>query len=215
MDHGELSRSSGKLLLVSDGGVKNDEGSFGWVIGTDRRILVRGKGRAFGSPMTRFRAEAFARWDALRWLHGWFVSMPGPIELLVLSYTDSKSLLDTEKTLSASWFSWSPTASFRGDYDILSMLRDEVRWFGLRLTSEFVKGHQDNNKAVSDLPRSAQLNVAADTLATAGFNLPKPPENWALPGTQYFLFEDESKRWLTSTEKTVLKTRWAELDYAE
>ena len=73
IDHEELSRVSRKLLLVSDGGVRSDVGSFGWVIGTDRQILVRGKGRAFGSPMTSFRAETFACWDALRWLHGWFL----------------------------------------------------------------------------------------------------------------------------------------------
>ena len=215
LDHEELSRSSGKLLLVSDGGVRDKEGSFGWVIGTESRILVRGKGRVFGSPITSFRAEAFARWDALRWLHGWVISMPSQVDLFVLAYTDSKSLLDTEATICASWFVWTPTSSFRGDYDILSMLREEVRWFGLRMKSEFVKGHQDDNKSVADLPRPAQLNVAADALATDAFTLPTPPENWALPGTRYFLVAQETKQCLTSTEKTVLKTRGAELDYAE
>ena len=58
--------------------------------------------------------------------------MTGPTERLVSSYADTKLLLDTEKTICASRFSWSPTASFRrGDYDILSMLRDEVHWYGL------------------------------------------------------------------------------------
>ena len=37
-----------------------------------------------------------------------------------------------------------------------------------QLTSEFIKGHQDNNNtAVSDLLRPAQLNVTTDALATA------------------------------------------------
>lgn len=87
----------------------------------------------------------------------------------------------------ASWFSWSPMASFQGDYDVLSMLQDEVRWYVLRLTSESIKGHQDNNKATAELPQPAQLNVAADLLAADGLNLPTPPENWVLPGTGFLL----------------------------
>jgi hypothetical protein len=54
------------LYIVSDGGNKDDYGSFGWVIGTKEEILVRGRGVARGYPMQSFRAEGYGRLSVFR-----------------------------------------------------------------------------------------------------------------------------------------------------
>ena len=207
------------LYLVSDGGVKDGKGSYGWVVATEREILVRARGRATGYPMTSFRAEAFGRWDALRWLRRHLSEGALPwssLPLRVQSYTDSESLLKLEQKMGQPWFRWTPTWCLKGDYDILHLLTDELQEYGShRLTSTHVKGHQDRQRPLSDLTWPERLNCVADELATQALTDRGRTGHWALPGTRFFLVDTESRRVMTSTEATLLKTRKASLDYTE
>ena len=83
--------------------------------------------RATGYPMTSFRAEAFGRWDALRWLRRHLSEGALPwnsLRLKVQSYTDSESLIKLEQKMVQPWFRWTPTLCLKGDYDILHLLTD-------------------------------------------------------------------------------------------
>ena len=153
---------------MSDGRVKDGKGSYGWVIASDSEILVKACGRATGYPMTSFHAEAFARWDALRWLRRHLPHGTVPLRTLrVKSYTDSESLLKLEKKLGQPWFQWTPTWCLKGDYDILHQLTDELREYGSpRLLSAHVKGHQDRQRPLSKLTWPERLNCQAEALAT-------------------------------------------------
>jgi hypothetical protein len=54
-----LLQKDATLLVVSDGGVINDDGSFGWVLGTDQEVLWECKGIARGYSMHSYRAEGY------------------------------------------------------------------------------------------------------------------------------------------------------------
>lgn len=56
-----LSIQDRTLYIVSDGGCKDDRGSFGWVIASETEVLWKGWGTARGHPMSSYRAEAYGR----------------------------------------------------------------------------------------------------------------------------------------------------------
>jgi hypothetical protein len=48
-----------RLMVVSNGGVKDGKGAFRWVAGTSNRAIVaKGEGMVWGNPMTSYRAKA-------------------------------------------------------------------------------------------------------------------------------------------------------------
>eukprot|EP00957_Ditylum_brightwellii_P124271 9472883-Ditylum_brightwellii.AAC.1 len=59
------------------------------------------------------------------------------------------------------------------DYDIAKEIHT-VQKSGLDIQASWVKAHQDNNKAIDQLPLEAQLNVRADANVTS-FCLHTPP----------------------------------------
>ena len=54
-----------KLTLASDGGIRNAEGAYSWVLDADGVIIAANRGMARGHPMQSFRAEAYGTLAAL------------------------------------------------------------------------------------------------------------------------------------------------------
>ena len=165
--------------------------------------------------MTSFHAEAFARWDALRWLRRHLPNGTVPWRTLrVKSYTDSESLLKLEKKLGQPWFQWTPTWCLKGDYDILQQLTDELREYGSpRLLSAHVKGHQDRQRPLSKLTWPERLNCQAEALATQALAEGNPSWRLCTIGHRFFLADTERRQLMTSTKTSLLRTRKALLDY--
>jgi hypothetical protein len=56
------------ILVASDGGHKDDYGSFGWVIGTEHEVIWDCEGTTRGYPMQSYRAEGYGRMSLLLFL---------------------------------------------------------------------------------------------------------------------------------------------------
>ena len=56
-----------KIWIVSDGGLKQTDGSYGWVIASDTDILYEGKGRVSSNPskIDSLRVESMGMFHAL------------------------------------------------------------------------------------------------------------------------------------------------------
>jgi len=48
------------------------------------------------------------------------------------------------------------------DYDLSNEIHQTIRWIPIPVILRHVKGHQDNNTDIEDLPHEAQLNIACD-----------------------------------------------------
>ena len=53
----EITRRTGRLFLVTDGGAAGVYGSYGWVVATHDKVLWHGRGLAKGFPMDSHRTE--------------------------------------------------------------------------------------------------------------------------------------------------------------
>jgi hypothetical protein len=58
----------------------------------------------------------------------------------------------------------------KSDDDVVRAIEDLESCISMAITYHWVEGHQDNTKAVGELPWPAQLNVRADELATEAIN---------------------------------------------
>ena len=72
-----------------------------------------------------------------------------------------------------------------------------------------VKGHQDLHKLYRDLPRTAQLNVQADDLATIAYSgISTPPSTIAFPSCPIYLLNE--KQIQSSNEIWTLRWKWSD-----
>lgn len=165
---------------VSDGSVRyNTQGSFGWVLSAqDGERVATGKGPARGPRPTPFRAEGYALLSVLLFLNRVkaFTSMHDSwIEVIA---TDSKSLLQTLRGNKKTPNPHRPgepiqtdcaTVTFdvlRPDWDVLIEIQYAMSQLP-EVTLQFIRGHQDKNRAFASLPLLAQLNVEADDMASS------------------------------------------------
>ena len=122
------------------------------------------------------RAEAygFLSWvQFLNLLHKYH-TIQWPEYLQLYQYTDSESLLIRINKLQMQEIP-PPNMTLLEDWDIVSMIVDILN----QLPSyelHHVKGHQDDNEQVTELPLPAQLNVEADHLAGSMHRLQHPPD---------------------------------------
>jgi hypothetical protein len=65
-----LQQKNVNILVASDGGHKDDYGSFGWLIGTKDAALWDCEGVARGYPMQSYRAEGYGRMSFLLFKEG-------------------------------------------------------------------------------------------------------------------------------------------------
>jgi hypothetical protein len=106
-----LQQTNVNIVVASDGGHKDDYGSFGWVIGTKDEVIWDYEGVARGYPMQSYRAEGYGRMSVLLFLTHYirFYNIKPADGLRVTSY-DNSSLLKAEKEFytrdvdSSSWY---------------------------------------------------------------------------------------------------------------
>jgi hypothetical protein len=159
------------ILVASDGGKKDDYGSFGWVIGTKHEIMWDCEGTARGYPMQSYRAEGYGRMSLLLFLKHYIrcYNIKPADELRVTSYCDNSSLLKAEEAFhtrdvdSSSWY-------LKTDHDVIMTLSEVQEGLPFQLISQHVKSHQDEKRDFDDLTRPEQLNVLTDHRATAALD---------------------------------------------
>lgn len=165
-----------RILAVSDGGVKEGRGYYGFTVRQNSTILAEGKGPAWGSAtkMDSLRAETFGMLAlslALRKLKAGGTIQSQPIAI----YTDSKSCIDRLDSLNRPGPPYMNNAT-RPHADVLLQLHHSLGLFD-HLPPQHVSGHADRHKDLCDLTEEEQMNVRADTLATqAGETMQKPLE---------------------------------------
>ena len=165
-----ISKEKIQILFVSDGGSKEHYGSFGWLIGTATEILARGRGTARGFPMQSFRAEAYGRLAVFRFILRFieFYGLCKSNKCRIRTYCDNSGMLvKEEQRIQREWDE--VTFWKEGDSDVIDLLA-KTREDLPRISTEHIKGHQDDDMEYDELPRPAQLNVLADELATLALN---------------------------------------------
>ncbi len=165
-----------QLYLVSDGGAKDDLGSFGWELAIGRHILWTCMGPTFGLEPGSFRAESYGMLSAMLFLDHYlrFFQVDTHETIEHLFYCDNQGLLKRIGfALDRSWDN--PNHCLASEYDLESGIVDILRQLPVKFSLLHVKGHQDGDIAVEDLPWEAQMNCHADALATDFL------DNWANP----------------------------------
>jgi hypothetical protein len=165
-----------QLYLVSDGGAKDDLGSFGWELAIGRTVLWTCKGPTFGLDPRSFRAESYGLISVLvfldHYLQFFHVIVSATVEHLF--YCDNKGLINRiDSSMNYSWTN--PNHCLASESDLESGILEILRRLPFKLSLNHVKGHQDEATAVEDLPWEAQMNCHADEYATDYL------DNWSEP----------------------------------
>jgi hypothetical protein len=162
--------SSGTLIkftLASDGGARDDLGSFGWEIVIGDETLWQRKGPTFGARPGSFRAESYGFISALLFLQACSHYFDTVIDSNLTHdfYCDSESLFKRiRRALTRSWVN--PSHCLASDFDLESGILKLINTLSISFQYLHVKSHQDDDTEIHLLPWAAQMNVQADSLAT-------------------------------------------------
>jgi hypothetical protein len=155
------------IYIVSDGSVKSDNGSFGWVMASSMELLCTNHGQLPPHSMNSFRAECGG---ILSWLvflrhymhHFGIHRSPCTIR----PYCDNQSTL---ANTSSAPLSWKQARALRPHYDISNEIRSQFKQVliscPLLQPSHHVKSHQDTS---ANQTYQEKLNIYADALANEG-----------------------------------------------
>ena len=207
----EISISEKPLLLVSDGGLRDTQGSYGVVIGTNEEELIHNQGIARGAIelASSFRSESYGMLSGCHTLvailNHYNIMIPKDKRLQL--YTDSESLV---KRLHKHLNKPLPLKSCGGaDIDVECQIHaclQELVEKGFQISIHHVKGHQDDHILFEKLERQAQLNVVADKLATDAFDPRDLGEYLQFPASKLMLYINN--RPITSKYKESLKSAY-------
>jgi len=184
----------GGCWAAADGSVRNNTGTFGWVVGLKNgTILLRGKGRVFGTPINSYRAEGFGLLSMLVYIRRLFhfQTNSNPPQLRMLS--DNQALVHELQKIRSRTRPAFPNDSLRPSWDVLQAIL--TVWSDFPESSlEHVRGHQDRDQERHELDIPAQLNCEADDLASAAYQLESCPESSypMLGGTRCRLIVNQS-----------------------
>ena len=165
-----------QLYLVSDGGAKDDLGSYGWELAIGREILWTCMGPTFGLEPGSYRAESYGMLSLMLFLDHYFRFFHVQVSENVdhLFYCDNQGLIKRiEFAMHRSWDN--PNHCLSSEYDLESGIVDILHRLPVTFSFNHVKGHQDEDTPVEDLPWEAQMNCHADTYATDYL------DNWSEP----------------------------------
>jgi hypothetical protein len=167
------------LLFCSDGGAKENKGSFGWVITNSSKLLWECSGIATGWFANSFRSEGIGQLALLVFLDAYITyyqleDLAGPEEQKgsepwLRIATDNKGLISRITTGLASKSVFA-SEGLRPEYDVVNKILEITRRLALPLTWAHVKGHQDEKRKWYELTPMESLNVRADSHATSGLN---------------------------------------------
>jgi ribonuclease HI len=150
-----------------DGSVLESQGTFGWVLATSNppRTLLSCSGPAYGHGMDSFRAEAYGILSLVTMLHLLSTQANQPLPPISI-WCDNQAVVNTVNKITHRKRPTFPSDTVRPSWDILQAVCTQFRQHP-NLTIQHVKGHQDLQGDVRDLPLPAKLNIEADKLATS------------------------------------------------
>jgi hypothetical protein len=182
---GQYLLSGKRLLFCSDGGAKSHDGSFGWIIATDKEFLWECHGTAPGWFTNSFRSEGMGQLALLVFLDAYLEyhqlqditipTFPSGSDPWLRIATDNQGLISRIKSGLATKTVFAG-AALSPEYDVVNEILDTVKRLTLTVVWEHVKGHQDDTKKWYELTRMETLNVRADQLATYGLEQIVSPE---------------------------------------
>jgi hypothetical protein len=211
--------TSDKTYMVSDGGMANGYGSYGWIIANEDEI-TKGSGEAEGAKelMQSFRAEGYGMLAALRYiLHAFKYTDNWPEKATTIHmYCDNLPLIQRigwhEKRIVTT-----PKDVFRSDYDLEVAIKetiDTLRERKIHIKEKHVRGHQDKHAEYDNLSRAEQLNVHADTEATTALQEHSKIEDYnQMPTIISMLYHQNLP--ITSKETETLRQLYGQIKYSE
>jgi ribonuclease HI len=156
------------VTIASDGGLKGNQGTFGWLITQQLKVLLHGSGPVDSHPdtSTSTRSELWGYASAL-------------LSLTLLSRCGGckpkcrlRWVVDSTAAISRvrKFLKWGHLKRGRQppDIDVLSLISKYYKELGKRVRIRWVKAHQDSTEGtdITKLSIPAQLNIKADHLAT-------------------------------------------------
>ena len=153
---------NGDIVSCSDGSVRNEKGSFGYIISsTQGQRLLKGRGPTPGAYPNSFRSEAYAVLATMKWYQLATSQGISPADMIVTHYLDNQSVIKSLERME--WFSWTvPNQRLQPEQDVLDEIQTIVRSLPIHIEFKWVKGHQDSVVSYHQLPLPAQLNCDAD-----------------------------------------------------
>ena len=157
----------GRIYAVSDGGMAEGYGSFGWTIACEHELMT-GRGEAEGPRVLiqSFRAEGYGMLAALRFIYRMCEhedTWPNTTTTVDL-YCDNLALIKR-----IGWHGKRITTTPKDvsalDYDIeaeIAATIDTLARKNITINEHWVKGHQDSHKEYHNLTREAQLNIESN-----------------------------------------------------
>ncbi len=156
-----------KPMAACDGSVLESQGTFGWVLATSNppRTLLSCSGPAYGYGMDSFRAEAYGILSLLTLLHLLSTQSNQPLPPISI-WCDNQAVVNTINKITHRKRPSFPNDTIRPSWDIIQAVCTRFCQHP-NLTIQHVKGHQDSQGDVKDLPFQARLNIEADKLAAS------------------------------------------------
>ena len=139
-------RDNREILYSTDGGAKDNKGSYGWVIGTAREELWANNGQVTGQPIHSFRSESVAVISLVLFLRTYIQYHRIPTTNLGITIlTDSQSLMRRWTRLER-WAmdEWWPSVWMWPDIDTTAELLQISTTLPFTLHFEHVPSHQDD-----------------------------------------------------------------------
>jgi hypothetical protein len=159
-----LTTSTATLYIGTDGGRKEGDGSFSWLIcSSNREKLVCNSGTVDGwyKCQSSYRSELMALSSAMLFLDEFATFYELIVTCNIHCLVDSTGAISTIEHVRDKL----PTRHYPDHADIVSTLKDATQIIS-RSTCQHVKSHQDDKKDYSELPFYAQVNVLCDRMAT-------------------------------------------------
>jgi len=162
-----IEQNKGQIIIVSDASLNAQHCStFSWTIATASMELWTGAGT---SPSTQCdahsrRSKGYGFLSAFTFLEKYIQAsdLTFPHHPAIINgYCDNSGLIQQIQALqNETGPNLSQTLS--NDYDLSNEIHQTIRWIPIPVILRHVKGHQDNNTDIEDLPHEAQLNIACD-----------------------------------------------------
>ncbi|KAI2489451.1 hypothetical protein MHU86_25142 [Fragilaria crotonensis] len=158
-------RSKERLYIASDGGLFGQHGTFGWILSTKKQVLFQCGGPVDGPSDTTnsTRCELCGFASSLLLIATLSRTWGLRHTCTFRWFTDSKSAISKIKRITRHG-----AIAGRQPYeaDLLTSIQSLLKEIRRKITFRWIKGHQDNLQSYSKLPRSVQMNIDADFLAT-------------------------------------------------
>ena len=193
-----------KLTLASDGGVRNEEGAYSWVLDADGVIIAANRGMARGHPMQSFRSEAYGTLAALSFLRRYCEFQSIDQLPSIEHHCDNSALVQRIRHLLIH-----PrdiyTSALKPDADAVNQIIQTIQLLPMDYSIWHVRSHQDEHTEFYLLPRPAQLNVLADRNCTSALRKYEGCDRTLIPIAAGKIYLEHNSIIYTSGEKGLLQ----------